>query len=223
MSSEVSERTYLEDVVLPQLRSEGFEVFLYPKAEVLPAFLQGFGPDAIAIRDDKKYIIEVKRGKVEDKSPDLGRMRAAVLNHPSWELKVYFISPSGNAEAVLPVSHDQLQHTLRVVCQLNESDQTRKAALLLAWATLEGASRALYPDSFVRPQSPGRVVEALANRGDISTADAALMRVLANTRNKLIHGQVDLLVTREDIAAFVRVLTELLSYQNEVTSYTSPP
>src|SRR5260221_1908369 len=60
MSHEASEATLLESV-LPELEAEGFEVFANPSPPILPPFMRGHSPDAIALRKDKKLAIEVLR------------------------------------------------------------------------------------------------------------------------------------------------------------------
>jgi hypothetical protein len=47
-----------EDVIfqmlLPRLEAEGFRVLVHPPYSVLPPFMQGYRPDAIAIKADKR-------------------------------------------------------------------------------------------------------------------------------------------------------------------------
>ena len=45
---------------LPRYREQGFDVFVNPSPSILPSFMQGFRPDAVALRPDKKIAIKNK-------------------------------------------------------------------------------------------------------------------------------------------------------------------
>jgi hypothetical protein len=59
-SSAIRERDFLQTLV-PGYEAEGFSVFLHPAREMLPPFMRGYQPDAIAVKDDEKIAIEIKR------------------------------------------------------------------------------------------------------------------------------------------------------------------
>ena len=83
----------------PELEAEGYEVFLQPAPPLTPAFLGDVRPDAIAIRGDKKLLIEIVRSgaKSERRLSDLNRL---VSEHPGWELRVILVSPSSTPRTV---------------------------------------------------------------------------------------------------------------------------
>ena len=54
----VQEKRILE-LVREQYEADGFSFYLYPSKGLLPISVDGFKPDAIAISDEKKILIEV--------------------------------------------------------------------------------------------------------------------------------------------------------------------
>jgi uncharacterized protein YutE (UPF0331/DUF86 family) len=65
-------------------------------------------------------------------------------------------------------------------------------------------------EEFRRPQSPGRIIEVLAREGHVTPTEADRLRRLSEKRNKLIHGELQVRVSREEIQGFVAILDTLL-------------
>ena len=80
MSQAATESILLESVV-PDLKADGYEVFPRPRAPLLPAFMRGYRPDAIAYRSGRKLAIKVLREGVPSKLRDL------LSEHKDWELQ----------------------------------------------------------------------------------------------------------------------------------------
>jgi uncharacterized protein YutE (UPF0331/DUF86 family) len=207
MNPEAQEAAVLENIV-PELEAEGFEVITRPTRRRLPPFLQSYTPDAIARREDKNLAIEVLR-KGAPSEKNLDRLRQLLAGHRDWELRVYWISPSSTPEPIEPASAKDIAKSIELIEEL-AGESLFAPALLMAWATLEGVSRALLPDRFPRPQTPGRLVEVLAGEGYITPSDADRLRPLAKVRNQLIHGGLKARAGSKDIESFAAVLRTLL-------------
>jgi Holliday junction resolvase len=61
MNIETAENVVLERLV-PDLKSQGYDVFVHPDRQMVPPFLGAYLPDVIALRDDKNLVIEIKQG-----------------------------------------------------------------------------------------------------------------------------------------------------------------
>jgi uncharacterized protein YutE (UPF0331/DUF86 family) len=210
MSSQLQEADVLENIV-PQLEAEGFEVYTRPSASLLPPFMQPYPPDAIALRDDKKLAIEVVR-KGPTAQERLGKLRELLTGRRDWELRVYWISPSNAPEPIDRASGQEIDRAIKTIEQLM-GDGSLGPALLMAWAALEALGRALLPGRLARPQTAGRLVEALAGDGCITPTEADLLRALAKVRNQLAHGGLRARIASKDIkklAAILRALQMLL-------------
>lgn len=208
MSAEATEATVLESIV-PQVEAEGFEVYAHPSGHLLPAFLRGYSPDAIALREGKKLVIEVLREGPSSKGR-LDRLRELLSGQSEWELRVYWISPSNTPEAINVVPSKDIKHAIDTIEDLSDK-KLFAPALLMAWATLEALGRASLPDRLVRPQTPGRLVEVLAADGYITPNEADRLRQLAKVRNRLIHGELKVKIASREIKSLTAVLRTLLS------------
>lgn len=207
MNPAAQEAAVLENIV-PQLEAEGFEVITRPARHRLPPFMQSYSPDAIALREDRNLAIEVLR-KGSSSERTLAKLRDLLNGHHDWELRVYWINPSTTPEPIESASLKEIEQAIQSVDELAESGHFAPA-LFMAWATLEALGRALMPESFPRPQTPGRLLEILAAEGNITPSEADRLRQLAKTRNQLIHGGLGARVGSREIKGFTAVLKALL-------------
>src|SRR5260370_36106673 len=88
-SSAVRERDFLQTLV-PGYEAEGFSVFLHPAHEMLPPFMRGYQPDAIAVKDDKKIAIEIKRDATR-RAARMVELQRIFSKHPEKKMSVYYI------------------------------------------------------------------------------------------------------------------------------------
>ncbi|WP_254070348.1 hypothetical protein [Acidisphaera sp. L21] len=212
MSSYSSQREdAVFQAVVPQLEAEGFSVFLHPSASMLPAFLQGYRPDAIAYKGDRKMAIEIT-ARTQNDGSKLKRLREALQAHPEWELQVFYAPPLRNEDAIPASSRETIEeHLQRIEGSLEAMGTT--AALLLAWATFEAAARRLVPDGFAQPQSPSRLIEVLASQGYVTPDEADTLRGLIQIRNAAAHGRLDLTTTRSQVEDLVGVTRTILALE----------
>src|SRR3984893_16318882 len=117
MNHEASEAALL-DSVLPDLEAEGFEVFANPSPPILPPFMRGHSPDAIALRKDKKLAIEVLREGVLS-NRRLDKLRELFSQHKDWELRVYWVSPSSIRRAIEGTSRNAIEQSIKANKDLN--------------------------------------------------------------------------------------------------------
>jgi len=190
--------------IAPELEAEGYEVFLQPNKPLIPQFLGDFVPDAIARRADKNLVIEVLMGPHRS-SAKVDRLNALLRGHHDWELRL--VSVDQRTPQPIPRVQDQatILEQISEVRAIAASGRT-KPALLLAWATFEALARAALPDRFQRAQTPGRLVEVLASEGVLTPSEADFARALAVRRNELIHGELQVAVSADELARFVALL-----------------
>src|SRR5262249_32811188 len=193
MSAAAQEISVLETVA-SQLEAEGYDVYIQPSGPVLPLFLRDQPPDAVALGKDRNLAIEVLRESPSSKD-QLERLREKLSGHEGWELRVYFVSPSHTSESIEGVSRQVIEQSMKSVRDLAGGGHTGPA-LLLAWATFEALSRALLPDKFARRQTPQRLIEVLAEDGHLTPGEADHLRLLAESRNRLTHGGLQIKVTK---------------------------
>jgi REase_AHJR-like len=193
--------------VLPELEAEGYEVFLQPNEVLLPEFFLGYRPDAVALSPKKNLAIEIARESPASRSK-LQKLSSLLKDQPNWELRVFWVSPH-NAKPDLSI-----QLTENVKASLREAQELWSgghygSSLLIGWATFEAICRILMPKAFARPQTPGRLIEVLANEGYATPDESDRLRPLAQLRNSFIHGSLDVRMDKNEIDFFLQFLAKL--------------
>jgi len=208
--------TVIMQMLLPSLEAEGFRVFLHPARAILPPFMQGYQPDAIAMKGDKKVAIEVKSapGHAE---PHIQKLRDLFSAHPDWELRIVYAAAENSDQTIVVISRDLTVESLdRIPKVLDEAGPV--PALLMGWSIFEAAARSLVPEHLGRPQTPNRLLEILASDGYITPEEADFLRCLGRLRNEAAHGRLDAPVTRDQVMMLVTMTRTMLASPNSVAS-----
>jgi uncharacterized protein YutE (UPF0331/DUF86 family) len=199
--------------LLSQYEAEGFEVFIQPSSAMLPAFLKGQRPDAVAIKQDRKIAIELVRAR-GDSPGKVQQLRELFSGHPDWEVRVYYVAPRSPTGAIEIASRSSIDGAIQQVLELHAAGQVL-AALLTGWATLEAAARALLPDLFERAQPTERLIEVLASEGYLTPKEADVLRKIGAARNAAVHGQLDVRIEPaqlDELLSVLRTLTKFLDH-----------
>ncbi|MFB9265740.1 hypothetical protein ACFFWD_21730 [Bradyrhizobium erythrophlei] len=201
--------TAIEEQVLQReierLESEGYDVFVQPRAPLVPEFLGDYTPDAVATGNGKKIVLEVARPLGSEK---LKEIAARFAKQREWELKVLLVAPTSSGKTVPVQSRQAIDGAIEEIERLQQMNALR-AAFLLAWATFEAEGRASIAGRFDRPQTPGRLVQVLSQEGLLAPAEADRMRTLSEQRNQLVHGDLGTEVRSEDLLWLVSILRKM--------------
>jgi hypothetical protein len=203
----VEESRRVLEQLIPGLREEGYTVYVEPSRQLLPSFMQGYIPDAIALRSDKNLAIEMIVDGPSAKSNE-DRLKQRFDNRNDWELRVYYIRPAVRSEGLPAMPQETIDESIASVENLIASGEF-SAAFLVGWATFEALGRALSPEKLARPQTPAYLIEVLATGGMITPSEADLLRELANWRNRLIHGTLDQNIDKTELRKFVSIIKTL--------------
>lgn len=218
-----TERALLS-LLVPNLEAEGFQVFVHPSRSLLPPFMQDYRPDAIALRGDRKMIIEVTR----DGSPTalrLDRLQRLIAEHPGWELRLVHARPREAGAGIPPSSSQEVERGLAQLPHILAAAGPLPA-LLTAWSVLEAAARPLLPAGPEVGRPAGWLVEFLASWGYVTPDEADLLRQLAARRNEAAHGHLDARLTEEELTEMARITREVMAQGAEASSdqgYASGP
>ncbi|MCB8876097.1 hypothetical protein [Acidisoma silvae] len=203
------ERAILQTVI-PGLEADGFEVFLHPNGQLLPPFMKGYRPDAIAVKPGRKIAIEVAAGggASEDQSP-LQQVQAIFATQKDWEFQILYAPGAPTEPDLTPESKESVTEIVRRLPYVFDQGGA-VAALLTGWSAFEAAARRLMPEAFERPQPPARMLEALAFSGAITPDEADMLRNLARERNQAAHGKLDATITPKQLEQLITVTLTLL-------------
>lgn len=195
MTTMNAERQLL-NLIRPQYEAKGYSFYEYPQGDLLPEFLRGYQLDAIALGSPKNVAIEVKRRKgAADKT--LEKLSRLFQDHPDWELRVVFGNNFEDDPATEPSSRAEIEKQIDEAESLLKMGHER-AALVLAWAALEAASRSV-DESQIRSRSPSQVLEILEQMGRLEFQRAKTLRGLLTLRNAAVHGDYGATITEADV------------------------
>ena len=185
----------------PRWRRLGYTVVRHPRPEQLPAFMEGFRPDAIATGAKPNLVIEVKRQRAAEKDARLQPLRALLNGRDDWRLEVVYLAAEDAQPE--PQSREEIRSTLESARALSAID--RRAGILLAWAALEAAGRELEPELADRSLSSASLVDLLVSTGHVPQDEGSKLRKAAETRNALAHGQLDLEPDQDDLDLLIEI------------------
>jgi hypothetical protein len=178
--------------ILRTLRSRyerrGYTFIAHPTTDLIPEFLRGYRPDALALSEKGSVVIEIKAGRRSKGSQSLAQIAERVAGQPNWKFEIYyagdFLRPVyGKPD---PAAISQL---LAEVRRLIEAGFDRPA-LVMAWAALEAIARALRGgvETATGPMIPSEIVEWLVRTGHVDSPTGRMLRQMIKTRNSVVHG-----------------------------------
>jgi hypothetical protein len=131
-----------------------------------------------------------------------------------WELRFYYVRPATRGEGLPAMGSQTIDASVASVDDLISKKQL-SAAFLMGWAIFEALGRALSPEKLTQPQTPARLIEVLASDGSVTPSEADLLRRLAKSRNRLIHGALNEDIDPADLIKFVATLKVLRQMTRE--------
>lgn len=205
-----------EQIVLDRLREtyelRGYEFFMHPHPDLLPEFLRGARPDAMAMKGEEKLLIQVITGHPATNT----RIRALsdrVRGHPGWSMKVYSsAAPIDEQHVIDPPTGNDIAERIDEVEALLRAGHAR-AGILLAWSVLEAITRGIGGSRVARATRPllrDSIALFLEMEGLIDDEEAERLREAAGIGNKVAHGDLDLQPS-EDVVRWMLTLARRLS------------
>lgn len=215
--------TVRERVVLDRLKefyeASGYQFFAEPSAQLLPSGLGNLRPDAIAIRDDEKLIIEVKGRDSEGFKNKIRNFSSALNDETSnWKLVVFPLDTTGSLGMDSPgASHADVKRIAAEARSLHRVGH-HAAALLLGWGGLEALARKLAADHGELQRvalGPGKAIDYLEQMGELLEPEARALRHLVPIRNALSHGLYGEIekVGPEESETLLNVIDSLLEHR----------
>jgi hypothetical protein len=188
---QANERRQIERIA-EEYRSKGYDVQVEPSDPDLPPFLQGRQPDLIARRGDERLVIELRTSLSKSEPDRLTELAEQVQREPGWKLILIAPRPT---EEILPGEQLQLLSLPEVEEQLGDARHLlgagqQEAAILLAWAAVEGQLRELARQEEIPLPRPGTLT-LLRQLVSLGLIDREQYRTLADAykaRSAVAHG-----------------------------------
>ncbi|MGF7170828.1 uncharacterized protein YutE (UPF0331/DUF86 family) [Sphingobium xanthum] len=215
MSAARYEESQAERDLLASLRrqyeAKGFSLEIAPDPKEMPDFLGSYVPDAVARRGDEYVAIEVKKSRSRASDHTLRRIRALFEGHPNWKFVVAYVAEDPLKTLTIKASAlPAIRRQLDDIRALAEKGYSR-AAFILGWSLLEATLLNAEAEQEARPRTPGSVLQALAMLGRIDPETERRLRPLILLRNSVVHGDLAVEPTAEDVALVATVIEEALS------------
>ncbi|WP_137132493.1 hypothetical protein [Rhizobium sp. FY34] len=187
------------DKMEPIWSAQGYRVVREPGLEDIPDFLGKYRPDALAVGKQPGLVVEVINPLNPSNNTKIKQLQSLFAGRPDWTLEVLYLA--SDQTSITPTPNSEIRQTLDTVGQLAEIDP--RAGLMLAWASLEAIGRALDPGSAGKTISARALIDLLVSQGYIKQHDGGSLRKFADMRNKLTHGQLELMPTLDDVRELV--------------------
>ena len=219
--AQLSESNMLRTLRLSS-EKRGFKFYINPSRELVPAFLAGYKPDAIAIGPDGGgIIIAVKRHRNQATDGRLADLAKTVASQKGWEFRAIYTNPATEAPAYIakPVP-EQIDTRLNEIQALVEKGHYAPA-LITGWAALESLARLASNDTAGRPSvgsSTIQAIQTLAEEGYLENEAAQTLREMAKLRNAVIHGDLSVTVPAEQVELLLGHLRAIASDIKSVMS-----
>ncbi len=208
------ENNVLRDLQL-SWQQRGFKFHIDPPRELVPAFLSGYQPDAIAFGPDGRgIIVEVKRHHTQSIDRHLAELAKQVAGQKDWDFTVIY----ANAATELPTliakpSPEQVDAKLTQIQALVDAGHYGPA-FITGWAILESLARMAGIDDASmgsRGFSPVQAIQILAEEGYLENDAAQDLRDMAKLRNAVVHGDLSIDVSASQVQRLIEQLRAILS------------
>lgn len=194
-----------------QYEAKGFSFEMEPDLRGLPDFLGSYVPDAIARKAGENVAIEVRKSRSRASEFSLQQIRSRFDGHPDWTFAVAYAAEDPlKTLTIKPAAVPAIRRQLADVRALITQGQNR-AAFLLAWSLLEATLLNVEGEQEARPRTPASVLQGLAMLGRIEPETERRLRSAILLRNAVVHGDLTMEPTKQDVDTLANVIEEALS------------
>ena len=169
-------------------KKRGYNVTIAPPSKSLPAFLNKFMPDIVAVSPSESVVIEIKSLR-KSRSTDYWRDLAnTIKKHPGWrfELIIDNITKRDPPENIRPEQIRELLDEGRRLAKEN----VLNASLLVTWSATEAAMRFASKayDVELPDYRPTTVISRLYTDGILEREEYDFLMEYLKIRNSVAHG-----------------------------------
>jgi hypothetical protein len=206
-----------------QLRSEGYDVLVFPALdrilETLPSFpdlanrLAGFHPDLIgrtSIEGDMIVVEVANTNEPNSFQPETYRELKALLDRHKIQLRIVDAIEEASKAALNAPTKDAIDAALDEATGLIFGGHV-KSALLLTWSAFEATIRIVKNGQLSRPQLPKSIVSIAASEGFLLPDEVIFAKSMIDKRNRYIHGDINVAIDRKDVEKLIEIVKTVLA------------
>jgi hypothetical protein len=199
-------------IVAKTYRDQGFSFHSPPTSRQLPSSLGSYVPPAIAIKGDKKVVIEVRLNHDRATNPRLTDIREKLAGQKGWRLDVIYAPRSIENEIVIEAASSQAIHDQLAEVSALSNEGHKRPAFMLGWSLLEAAFATRNVSSEAsQVQTPAQLVQSLAMNGHIGAATDSRLRELVPLCVRITHGDLTAVPSDADLRAVTEAVEETLA------------
>ena len=162
-------------------------------------------------------LVQVKQTRDDVEADTTVAHRAEIINRqPGWRYDLVVLNEGDPLHRITrgsrEPSNEEIDQSLVEVEKLLQTGQIR-AALVIAWATLEAAMRRVCNDAelYMPRTTPAELLSTLYGNGILSREDFSLLRQSYKQRTEIVHGLVSLILDHEAVRGVVAATRWLLN------------
>ena len=204
-----------------QYTAKGYRVVMEPSKNDLPEFMRslGYDPDLIVYGEKENLVVEVKTSQTISSARNFSRFVDLIRQQEGWDFVLVMTNPKSRPTRDQSCESLDTQHSFEQLTQAESLLETgargqfNNAALLVAWAGFEAASRfslsQLYDKR--RMATLPTLVRDGVMYGVLSRQDGEFIEKLMQVRNSVAHGYVSKAVTQKDLKRLIGIGKKVLS------------
>lgn len=208
------------DSLAREYRDAGYEVIVEPRNNELPEFLRGFEPDLLAKKLGDNIVVAVVAGGKGHKHGRIAELSELLSHRKDWRfllvrlgsktLRAYEMSAKG------PLNWKEIEAVAGVARRLLEQ-QDHRAAILVAWAAFEAASRRVLTGDEQVPADagPGEVTTLLYTEGLLNRQQYDRLQRLIDVRNATAHGYASRKPNNSELEFLLQLIQGLREMDSE--------
>ena len=187
-------------------RAQGYTLIREPMPDQVPDFLNDFRPDGIAIGAKPNLVIEVVNPRSRYTPEKIQRLQSLFEGQDDWRLEVLYAPRDW--PFIDKVGAEAVRRSIESASRLAETEP--QAAFLLAFTALESVVRNRALQAGRRQPDHVRLqLGWLLEEGVFSQDEHMQLLSLSQLRNRLAHGQLDIVPTSEQIRKVIESVQRL--------------
>jgi uncharacterized protein YutE (UPF0331/DUF86 family) len=182
------------------------------------------GAELLARRGNENVVVQIKKTREDvEADPGIARRAEVIGKHPGWRFDLVVLNEGDSIRRITRGAREPSNYEIDEAIANAESllsvGQTR-AALIIAWATLEAAMRKVCSNCelYMPKTTPTELIRTLYGNGILSREEFDLLRDGYRLRSEVVHGLVSPPVDQSVVMGIIVTIRRLLTGKPDAKS-----